>query len=316
MKHTLFALLILAAVDDLPAAQRTFVSATNGVDTNSCTPALPCRNFAAAILLADPNGEVVVLNSGGYGPVQITKSVSLIAPRGVYAGITAFSGDAVYVSALDTDHVALTNLTLNGQGADNGIDISGIASVDVDGCVISGFATYGIWFTSPTDGAQLYVIDTVVRRTDAIAVVVAPRAAVNRAMIDSVSLDQNGSGFFVESGEATIRQSKVSGYSGTGFFASTSSKVLVEDSVSTGMIAGFAAYGGGVMTLSRCAVTSNTKGLQAYGTGSIIYVSDSTITANDTSVTLVNNGAVFSRGNNMLQGNTTNSLFTGFYPSN
>src|SRR5947209_20205984 len=73
-----------------PLAQRTFVSA-NGNDANLCTRTFPCRSFAAAVALTNSDGEVIVLDSGGYGPVTITQAVSLISPEGVYAGITAVS---------------------------------------------------------------------------------------------------------------------------------------------------------------------------------------------------------------------------------
>src|SRR4029450_4715446 len=72
------------------AIQRTFVR-SDGVDTDPCTLQKPCRGFAAAILLTDPAGEVIVLDSAGYGAVTITKAVSIIAPTGVYAGISVFA---------------------------------------------------------------------------------------------------------------------------------------------------------------------------------------------------------------------------------
>ncbi len=86
-------LLLAAAIsNDADAfAQRTFV-ASSGADTNSCAITQPCRSFASAIALTAAGGEVIVLDSAGYGPVTITQSVSIIAPPGVYAGITAFAG--------------------------------------------------------------------------------------------------------------------------------------------------------------------------------------------------------------------------------
>ena len=67
--------------------QRTFV-ASYGVDTSACSLASPCRSFAVAISKTNPTGEVIVLDSAGYGPVTITQSVTITAPPGVYAGIT------------------------------------------------------------------------------------------------------------------------------------------------------------------------------------------------------------------------------------
>src|SRR5438876_9156935 len=108
MRSSILILLLFGATN-LPAAQRTFVSAAIGSDANPCTRALPCRSFAAALPFTDTDGEVIVVDSGGYGPVTITQSVSLIAPDGVYAGITtlAFSGPAVTVNAGDTANVIL-----------------------------------------------------------------------------------------------------------------------------------------------------------------------------------------------------------------
>src|SRR5512134_3009705 len=73
------------------AVQRTFV-ASYGQDTNPCTLASPCRTFTQAMLNTDTNGEVLVLDSAGYGAFTITKSVSVIAPDGVYAGVSVFPG--------------------------------------------------------------------------------------------------------------------------------------------------------------------------------------------------------------------------------
>src|SRR5436853_5663 len=81
------------------SAQRTFVSAATGNDANPCNRAAPCRNFAAAIAQTASGGEVVVLDSGGYGTVTISQAVSLVAPPGVYAGISVFSGTGITINA-------------------------------------------------------------------------------------------------------------------------------------------------------------------------------------------------------------------------
>jgi hypothetical protein len=99
MSRTKLAALFFASVSTLAsshtyAAQRAFV-ASYGTDVNTaanCSLASPCRGFAAAATVTDANGEIIVLDSAGYGPVTITKSISIIAPAGVYAGITVFSG--------------------------------------------------------------------------------------------------------------------------------------------------------------------------------------------------------------------------------
>jgi hypothetical protein len=288
---------------------RTWVSPT-GLDTNPCTREQPCRNFAAAITAVTSGGEVVAMESAGYGPVTITKSVTLVAPAGVHAAIAPSSGNAITVSAADTDHVVLRNLYLNSQGASNGIDADTVAALYVEGSVFSGFSSQGIFFNPTTSGARLYVSDATVRRC---ATGIAVLGTGLRATLDSVRLHQNITAVYVDSAEAMIRESMASGGS-RGFWAIAGSKVIIETSVSTSNIWGFYANSGGVMTMTRCTASSNSE----YGILTIegtIYVSDSTIAANVTGV-FASSGSITSRGNNTLQANTTNGTFTSTFAPN
>ena len=314
----------LFCAGDLLAAQRTFVSAANGSDSNPCTPIiLPCRSFAAAILQTGPDGEVIVLDSGGYGAVTISQSVSIISPSGVYAGMTGFVDNAVTVSAGDTAHVVLRNLSLTSQGATVGIDANTVATLNVENCVINGFGTYGILFDPTTPNARLYVSNTVIRRSGATGIYVT--GGTVRATLDSVRLHGNYAGVFVQGSDVTIRKSVASGGGNQGFWADSFSHVTIEDSVSTSNAYGFYANGGGVMSIARCAATSNTlAGVKAYFSPSVIYVSDSTIAANFVGVATFSGGVVNSRGindvdlrgNNTLQANTTDGAFTAVVPAN
>src|SRR5215468_5945869 len=72
----------ISAFADAAGPQRAFVS-TGGNDANPCSLAAPCRGFAAAVTAVAASGEVIVLDSGGYGPVVINKPVDITAPPGV-----------------------------------------------------------------------------------------------------------------------------------------------------------------------------------------------------------------------------------------
>jgi hypothetical protein len=123
------------------AAQRTFVS-TGGNDANACSLVAPCRGFAKAITVTDPGGELVVLDSGGYGFVTVNKNVTILSPAGVYAGISVFAAqDGVTVTAPATK-VVLRGLTINGQGGNHGIRVQA-GEVHVEATVISGAAGSG-----------------------------------------------------------------------------------------------------------------------------------------------------------------------------
>src|SRR5215471_13629595 len=80
------------------AQQRTFVSG-GGNDLNACSRTAPCRTFGHAISQTSVGGEVIVLDSAGYGAFTITQAVSIIAPPGIYAGISVFSGDGIDINA-------------------------------------------------------------------------------------------------------------------------------------------------------------------------------------------------------------------------
>ena len=101
----------------------------------------PCRNFNAAIGVVNAGGEVVALDSGGYGLTTISKAVTLTGPTGVYVAITALTAgsSAITVSAANTDTVVLRGLTLTGLGGQTGINVTSVGNLHVEGCVISGF---------------------------------------------------------------------------------------------------------------------------------------------------------------------------------
>src|SRR6266540_270106 len=73
------------------------------------------RSFAPAILRTDGGGEIVAVDSAGYGGVAIDRSVAIIAAPGAFAGVTVSSGDAIAIGASGLD-VTLHGLTINGLG--------------------------------------------------------------------------------------------------------------------------------------------------------------------------------------------------------
>ncbi len=309
MRRGTFILVFFCAAN-LSAAQRTFVSAANGSDANPCTRALPCRSFAAALPLTDADGEAIVVDSGGYGPVTIAQSVSLISPNGVYAAITAPFGNAIFVNAGSSGHVVLKNLSLSSPGtADRGIRIDSAAAVYVESCAIGGFGLHGISFTPPTSTSRLYVSRTTIRGPgDGIYA-----AGGSRAVIDSVRVAGNYLGVDLDIGEqATIVDSVADG-GHIGFFAHSGSQVTIDRSAATGNQQGFYVLDSGIMIMARCTAASNSVGVEADGIGSTIYASDSIMTRNASGVVTSAGGAVVSRGNNALQANTTNGAFTSTF---
>jgi hypothetical protein len=144
-------------------ARRTFVSST-GDDGNVCNVTGPCRSFATAIAQTNIGGEVVVLDSAGYGSVIITQSVSLIAPPGVYAGISVFAPDAgVFVNAGASDKVVLRGLSISGQGGMHGIVVGSAAEVSIENCVVSHMTGTGIFVYPALVSPSIQIRNTSVR---------------------------------------------------------------------------------------------------------------------------------------------------------
>ncbi len=145
-----------------PLAQRVFVSAMGGSDSNTatnCTWALPCRSFAAAIPVVAAGGEVLAISSGDYGTVNIDRSVALVGAPGEAVSITATSGAAVTI-ATPGIKALLRNLMLVGAGGSHGINMSNGAELSIINTVIGGFTTSGISVSTP---AIVQVIDSLVR---------------------------------------------------------------------------------------------------------------------------------------------------------
>lgn len=77
-------------------SNRVFVAAKTGNDSSSCNDVnTPCRTFAGAVTQVSAGGEAIALESGGYGPVTITKAVNVNAPAGIVAFIHPPSRDAI-----------------------------------------------------------------------------------------------------------------------------------------------------------------------------------------------------------------------------
>ena len=130
-------------------ASRTFV-ASYGSDTNTCSISAPCRTFAQALLQIAVRGQIIVLDSAGYGPVVVTQSVSLLAPLGVRASITAVpASPAIAVNAPGAT-VLISGLTTRGKTfSAEGLDVAAVLSLHLDRFEATGFQ-HGVLIEAPS----------------------------------------------------------------------------------------------------------------------------------------------------------------------
>jgi hypothetical protein len=143
-------ILLGVAVLGLPGAFATAILnnrsavASTGLDTNPCTVASPCRSFSVAIAVTNPGGEIIALDSAGYGVFTIGMTVTVSGAPGVHAAITATSGNAITINAAVDDDVTIKGLVLIGSGATNGVQQVQAEEVRILDCLIRGFNTNGI----------------------------------------------------------------------------------------------------------------------------------------------------------------------------
>jgi len=145
------------------ACARVFV-ASYGNDSNPCTFLSPCKTFQQAVNVVDAGGEVTAIDSAGFGPILITKAVTITSPNGVEAGIVANAkADAIDINAGPNDAVVLQGLTLNGSGvAYNGVVFNSGGSLTVTNCVVQNFFYNGV---GVANGNGIFIQPTWVRST-------------------------------------------------------------------------------------------------------------------------------------------------------
>jgi nitrous oxidase accessory protein NosD len=289
LSGTYLSVLCLAAASPAFAlANRVFVSARSGNDTNSCSNILtPCQTFAGAVLQLNPGGDAIVLDSGGYGPVTITQALTIEAPAGVTAFIHSPSGDAITINAGASDTVVLRGLALNG-GSGNGITVKTVGVLHVESCVINGFGSSGLFFGA---SGQLFVKDTVARGNFGVGIFLVPSSGIAKASIDHCRLEGNSIGWFSgNTSVATIRDSVAAGQSSDGF--------LCEGQ-------------GAELNIENCVSANNLWGIDAL-VSSLVRVSNSTVADNSVGLR-VSNSSLLTRSNNTVEGNGTDGAFTGTF---
>jgi hypothetical protein len=165
----IFCTLSLAAIVVLllqlaPAlAQNLRFVATFGSDGNNCfnpNPAGACRTLQRAHDTAAAGNKIVVLDSGDFDNITITKSIA-IAAIGVHGSVATGNPTNIIINAGPDDVIDLDGLAMGQNapaGANNGIDFIGGGKLHVRNCVIRNFGTAGI-FVRGAGRKQVFVSD-------------------------------------------------------------------------------------------------------------------------------------------------------------
>ena len=305
--HVFTAVMFMTCASLAQAQTRTWVSGV-GSDANPCSRTAPCKTFAGAISKTSAGGEISVLDSGPYGTVTITKSIT-INGDGHLASILGAGTTGVTVNAGANDVVILRNLSINGVGTGlNGIRFLAGGALHIQDCDIHGFNAspgLGLDFT-PSGISRLFVENTTFRNNGVFATIVGGgkrfRPGVGGwagSSMRDVTVDRNVTGIRVgNNGSLFIRDSVIAGNSQNG--------LLVE---STGGVAA-AAF------LDHVSLVANQlSGLVSSGTGATARITNTTISGNFVNgLSSLSSGQILSFGTNNLDGNGTDGAPTGILP--
>lgn len=199
----LFSAGILAAPALAAAPTKIFVAST-GSDANDGSRASPKRSFQAAHDAVASDGNIVVLDTAGYGPLTITKSIAITVPPGVNGFITAGSSNGISINAGASATVSLQGLIIEGANISSysGIVVYSAKSLTLDDSLIRNFGE-GITSISST-AVRIELHRTVIRHVyNGVAFVTDTPAGFDAKLVDVVVSDASLTAFYAFSRNAT-----------------------------------------------------------------------------------------------------------------
>ena len=297
----LIVLLGLAAAPAQAQLARTYVS-SSGSDLNNCDRLTPCRTFQHAHDQTLAEGEITVLDPGGYGSVTINRAISIINDGVGEAGVLVSGGaTGITINAPATDAVSLRGLTVKGIGfgGGDGIFFNTGKSLTIDNCVVRNLdgpqaVGFGIVF-APTTASTLAVSNTVLTDNTQDGIRVQPLGTNIgvAAVINRVEARNNG----------------VSGIAAVGFFFTGRLDVTVVDSVgdnngNTG-IGAISVQGGATtnMMIVRSRAAYNLFGIGASNINTTVRLTETAVTGNATAIGVAGPAIVLSYGDNQINAN-------------
>jgi len=294
LRRTLFLsvpLLCLAASSAYGQATRTWISGV-GDDVNPCSRTAPCKTFAGAISKTAANGEISVLDPGGFGAVTITKSISLEAD-GVVAGILSPGTNGVVINAGANDVVVLRGLTFEGVGTGlNGVQIISAGKVVIENCFFRGYTPRGISVEPTANNVQVVVSNTTLQENASNGIVVRPaNGTLANVTLDNVRIVNNVNHGLIVSpgGTVVVRNSSIANNAvGTAFAniraegPGVTTNLLLDNVSVSGGPTGILAVNGAAVRVNSSSIFGNTLGLSATGAAQILSYGNNRLGANGT----------------------------------
>jgi hypothetical protein len=319
-------LVLAVGLPGLASAANTesFVSGS-GDDSAACTRDAPCLTFQSAHDKTAAGGQISCLDAADYGPVRITKAISIVCdgPRGTIGQPNEDA--AVFIQVGAGDAVSLSGLDLQGEGvAWWGVLIESAGSVVIRNSTMDGFAGF---FSDGGAGFGIGVFSSTALRLDVIdvrvsnnyeGVVIGPQYNVplSRISLSHVQAAGNAS----------------HGVEVQGWYATGPVELAIRDSVSIGngksgiqvTTVGPNSYppnpsGQVLATITRTVISGNLDaGVGAFGPTTRVRIGDSVITNNShygLSGSSSDSSALESYGDNQIANNLWgDTIYTSTIP--
>lgn len=273
-------------------AIRTFVS-SNGSDGNDCSRQAPCRSFATAITKTAAGGEINTLDPGGYGPVTITKSVSIVSGLGEAGVLVSAGGTGITINAGPDDQVNLRGLAIEGAGVGKtAVRFNSGGSLTMTNCVIRNLADNAIDF-EPTGVSYLTITDTLIADNARAGIYLYPQgAAAANGVLSRVTITHNQWGIYANGNLST---------SGTAVDVAIADSTVSVNTKGVGigiLLDAPASNSNSVQLQMKDAVVNKNKTGVAFLRGGKLFMSRSMVIRNDTAYTCDTGATVYTYGDN------------------
>jgi hypothetical protein len=278
----------------LAQATRTWISGGMGNDANPCSRTAPCQTFAGAFAKTAVGGEIDALDSGGFGALTITHSITISA-TGVTAGSLVSGTNAIVVAAGPNDVVVLKGLDINGLGSSpNGVLVNSAADVQIEDSDIYGFQN-GVQVDPSVPGTTKVEVDgsdihnnTANTGGTGDGVLVDPSGGASaNVLLTNTQVDSNSCGLVATTLGAASPFGTSCGTKTIGTASGNAQASAVNSSITNENQTG--AAGAGVL---------------ANGAGATANIGSDTITGNDIALATRSGGTITSFGGSQLFGNT------------
>lgn len=266
LRFTLMALAIMAftlMISSSAQAQatRTWVSGV-GDDVNPCSRTAPCKTFAGAISKTATDGEISVLDPGGFGGLTVTKGIT-VNGEGTLAGVLNAGTTGFIINAPTTSNVTIRNVSINApKTGTDGIRVLAAKTVIIENVTINGQANEGIDIAA-TNNVNVSVTNVQIKNCATTGIQVGTTVGLAKVSLDHVTVTNCVTGIKARSNSRISMTECVVAYNTTGVHseaqtAGQQAQINVEHSVLTHNTgAGVQAGGGLAVAVSILRISDN-----------------------------------------------------------